>query len=99
MGAGIIISQQTPEMVNRYTWCRPLPDGGIEWFEPLDSGWVLTHSQPAPALLDHSHPTLGDINFTGTVSAGGNQGLTGTRTVAGHKLTFTKGILTGFEPA
>jgi len=46
---------------------------------------------------NHSHATHGDINFTGTVSADGNQGLTGQRTVGGYKLTFKKGLLVGFE--
>ena len=45
----------------------------------------------------HSHPTHGDINFTGTVSADGDEGLTGQRTVGGYKLTFKKGLLVGFE--
>ena len=47
---------------------------------------------------EHSHPTHGDINFTGTVSAAGVQGLTGQRTVGGWKIIFSKGLLVGFEP-
>ncbi len=40
-----------------------------------------------------------DPDFTGTVSVDGNAGLTGTRTIGGYKMTFTKGLLTGFEAA
>jgi hypothetical protein len=46
---------------------------------------------------EHSHPTHGDINFTGSVSAGGDAGITGSKTLGGFKITFKKGILTGFE--
>ena len=46
----------------------------------------------------HTHPTLGDINFTGSVSVGGEAGITGSKTVGGFKITFKKGLLTGFEP-
>jgi len=46
---------------------------------------------------DHTHPTHGDINFTGTISAGGEAGLTGSRTIDGHTLTFKNGILVGYE--
>ena len=47
---------------------------------------------PNPASSD-----CGNINFTGTVSADGDQGLTGERTVGGYKITFKKGLLVGFE--
>ena len=68
------------------------------WYDQED-GWVIEGEEPVDyALLNHSHPTHGDINFTGTVSADGDEGLTGTRTLAGYKFTFKKGLLTGFEP-
>ena len=98
MGSGIIISEAQPELTNRYTWCRPLPDGGKEWYEPADGGWVLVRTDAAPALLAHSHPTHGNINFTGTVSADGSVGLTGQKTLGGYVFTFKKGLLTGFVP-
>lgn len=39
----------------------------------------------------------GRVNFTGTISAGGDEGLTGQRTIAGYTLTFKKGLLVGFQ--
>jgi len=45
----------------------------------------------------HAHATHGDINFTGTISADGQVGLTGTRTIDGHALTFKNGILVGYQ--
>jgi len=39
----------------------------------------------------------GDINFTGTISVDGEAGLTGTRTIDGHTLTFKNGILVGYS--
>ena len=45
----------------------------------------------------HTHSELGNINFTGSISAEGSAGLTGTRTIDGHTLTFKNGILTGYQ--
>lgn len=97
MGSGIIISETQPELTNRYTWCKPLPDGSKEWYEPSDGGWIKVKTDSAPALLNHSHATHGDINFTGTVSADGDEGLTGQKTIAGYTFTFKKGLLVGFQ--
>lgn len=73
-------------------WLWFEPESG-KWHDFKDGEWV---EAPVP---DHSHPTHGDINFTGTVSADGDAGLTGQRTVGGYKLTFKKGLLVGFEAA
>lgn len=94
---GIIISDTAPTGKNKYTWLRILPDGTREWYEPDDDSWQLVKTEPACAELDHSHPEHGDINFTGTVSADGDAGLTGQRTLAGYTLTFKKGLLVGFQ--
>ena len=44
------------------------------------------------AVADHLHPTLGDVNFTGTVSAGGYAGVNQRVTIGTKKLTFKQGI-------
>uniref|UniRef100_A0A6H1ZJ93 Uncharacterized protein n=1 Tax=viral metagenome TaxID=1070528 RepID=A0A6H1ZJ93_9ZZZZ len=104
----IIVSDTTPELPNKWEnfvlWLKP--DDG--WYKWAGSSWEITNNpitatELASALAgksdtDHSHPTHGDINFTGTVSADGDAGLTGERTIGGYKITFKKGLLTGFEP-
>ena len=66
------------------------PEGVVE-----DSECVSRMASKADA--EHTHEEHGDINFTGTVSADGEEGLTGQRTVQGYTLTFKKGLLVGFE--
>lgn len=84
-------------------WLKPmlilqiLPDGTRKWLERSDGGWILVKEEDAPATADHSHATHGDINFTGTVSVGGEAGLSGSKVLDGKRLTFTNGILTGYE--
>ena len=101
MASGIVISSDIPVdiPVSWHTWLRYLPDGSKEYYEDSGIGWTKVWTEAAPALLNHSHPTHGDINFTGTVSADGDTGLTGQRTVGGYKFTFKKGLLVGFEQA
>ena len=95
---GIVISDSEPTTaIGKFTWLQILPDGTRKWFERADDGWQLVRTEDAPATVQHSHPTLSDTNFIGTVSADGSQGLTGQRTVAGYILTFKKGLLVGFQ--
>jgi len=95
---------------DRTKWLRLDPDvGGIYRYNSETGNYDI----PLPIVMsaitglvealvdksdsDHSHPAHGDIDFTGTVSAGGDAGLTGERTVGGYKLTFKKGLLVGFQ--
>ncbi len=95
MGSGIIVSETEPEMVNRYTWCKPCADGSIEYYEPTDGSWTKVRTIPAPAQL--ADITAAIAAHIATENAHHVLGLTGQRTVGGYKFTFTKGILTGFE--
>jgi len=45
----------------------------------------------------HTHTTCGNINFTGTISSGGEAGITGSRVIGGHTLTFKNGLLVGYQ--
>lgn len=94
---GIVISEVEPTIQGKVTWLKILHDGSREWYEQVDGSWLLIKSECAPAPADHSHPTHGDINFTGSVSADGSGGLTGQRTIGGYTLTFKKGLLVGFQ--
>lgn len=72
---GIIISEETPGILDNpgYTWLKLFPDGKREWYEGSDSGWTLVHTEEAPNTFEHA--THGDINFTGSVSSGGEAGI------------------------
>uniref|UniRef100_A0A6M3L136 Uncharacterized protein n=1 Tax=viral metagenome TaxID=1070528 RepID=A0A6M3L136_9ZZZZ len=94
---GIQVSSTEPEVAGKVTWLKILPNGSREWYEKNDGGWTLVESEEAPATVNHSHTELGDINFTGTISVDGDEGLTGERTVGGYTLTFKKGLLVGFQ--
>lgn len=99
---GIIFSDAPPDHVTGYAWVKRSPDGSKEWhhFDKDTQSWVLDIAEAASAPLVHSHPELGDTNFTGKISVGGVAGLTGSRLIPGvGTLTFTKGLLTGFTPA
>jgi len=72
------------------------------WINPETGDWhkfnIATgqYDIVIPVAL-HDHPELNDINFTGTISVGGEAGLTGSKVLDGKRLTFTNGILTGYE--
>ena len=96
MGANLIIGESPADANSSpegWLWLKPITDG-MEVYRLESGGWVLITTVSA---LGHSHSTHGDINFTGTVSADGDEGLTGERTVGGYRITFKKGLLIGFE--
>lgn len=54
-----------------WMWFKPVA-GGLE-IRVLDQGsWVL---KATISLTNHAHPTHGDIDFTGSVSSGGEAGI------------------------
>jgi len=88
----IVVSDDTPTLPigweNYALWLEP--DTG-QWHK-YNGGWQAISS---PLMSIPSQ--IGDVNFTGTISVDGEEGLTGERTIDGHVLTFTKGILTGYQ--
>lgn len=83
-------SSQCP---NGWLWLKPI-EGGLEAYSFTNGAWVL---EQTIGLSSHSHPTHGDINFTGTISADGEVGITGSKVLDGKRLTFKNGILVGYE--
>lgn len=80
--------EDNPELVSPgWAWLRPTEEG-LE-IHTFDSGqWTL---QAKLSRQGHTHDEIEFIK---------NNGLTGSQTISGFgTLTFTKGILTGFEPA
>jgi len=71
-----------------WMWLKPVA-GGLEIHSLVDGSWVL---QATMSFSDHSHAELGDINFTGTISAGGYTGHNERVTIGTKKLTFKEGL-------
>ena len=94
---GIVISDSEPTVTGKVTWLKILPDGSREWREMVDGSWSLVKSESAPASADHSHPTHGDIDFTGDIKVGGVEGLTGEYEGTFKKIKVVNGIVTEFE--
>uniref|UniRef100_A0A6H1ZFC4 Uncharacterized protein n=1 Tax=viral metagenome TaxID=1070528 RepID=A0A6H1ZFC4_9ZZZZ len=89
----VVISDDIPIMPDNwepyFTWLQPTTG---KWHSWNGSGWDVIS---APLIAVPSK--LGNTDFIGTVSADGDQGLTGQRTIQGYTLTFKKGLLTGFQ--
>lgn len=76
-----------------WLWLKPVEDA-LEIYKYEGGEWVL---QATVSYAAHTHPTHGDINFTGVVQADGSAGITGSKTLGGFRITFKKGLLTGFD--
>lgn len=73
-------------------------DVGFLWFKPSTRQFYqVTSTDPLTWGVVELSGNFGNVNFTGTVSADGNQGLTGAKTIAGYTFTFKKGLLVGFQ--
>lgn len=97
---GIIISDAPPVNVTGYAWVKPLPDGTREWyiFDKDTQKWVLSDREPAPVLAATLAQAITDHTALPNVHHPANVGVSGSKTVGGYRLTFTNGLLTGFEP-
>lgn len=93
---GIFISETEPNVIGNTTWLRILPDSGREWYEKVEGVWTLVRTEPAPAIAGHTHDNLDHLADIVALLA---SGVSGTKTLGGHTLTFDHGVLTGFEVA
>ncbi len=79
--------------MDRTKWLRGDPETG-GWFTYNPS----TGAYDTPLGVNaHLHPTLGDINFTGSISATGDAGITGEYEGTFKKIIIKNGIITEFE--
>lgn len=92
--AGIFVSGGAPSGLRKsdatgsnWLWFDSTND---KWYKQVGGEWV---EAPHP----HSHPTHGNINFTGTVSADGLQGVTGDFEGTFKKIKIQDGIIVEFE--
>jgi len=71
-------------------WAWVKPSTGQLYVMNEDGEWVETD-------ITFAQIVVGNLQVTGDLYAGSNKGLTGSKVFVGKRLTFTKGILTGFE--
>ena len=65
------------------------------WHDREGGQWIKMTADPFQHTV--SSAESGDINFVGTISVGGEVGLSGSKVLDGKKLTFSNGILIGYE--
>ncbi len=72
-------------------------DLGFLWFKPNPGQFYqVASTDPLTWRAANLSGDLGNINFTGSIEVDGEDGITGSKTLGGHQITFRKGILTGF---
>ncbi len=93
----VITVQYTPEGDFMESGASGLPIGGL-WFKPSASKFYqLTELNPMNWVEVPIQGNMGNVNFVGAVTVDGDSAITGTRTIGGYRITFKKGLLTGFQ--
>ena len=102
----IIVAESEPEIIEAVLDPNSPPvqsgvygvDIGFLWFKPSESKFYeVIDTSPfswRPVALSGD---FSNVNFIGDIAVSGDLGITGSKTVGGFKITFKKGILTGFE--
>ncbi len=90
----VVVSEATPSgsissdpSMNDWLWLKP-STGAFHNYDGATGQWVE---------VTHLHPSLGDIEFTGTITAGGELGLTGEYEGTFKKIKVVDGIVTELE--
>ncbi len=91
----LIVSEATPSgsissdpSMDDWVWLKP-STGAWHNYDAATSQWVE---------VAHLHPTLGDIEFTGTITADGEEGITGNFTNP-TRISVKNGIVTRIDEA
>lgn len=77
----------------------PNSGGGTEWWQLTDS-WKLLRTDPPSTEMASNADVIGAIATHSAIPSAHhpvNVGISGSKVVGGYKLTFTNGLLTGFE--
>lgn len=92
---GIVISDSTPTDAGRFLWLKHV-GGKRQWHEKTDGGWILVHEDEIFQSSDITDAIAAHAAIS-TAHHAIPSGITGSKTIGGYKLTFTAGLLTGFE--
>ena len=83
-------------MTEQYICQEPMPGDQLV-YEWQGGRWELVGLIPA-TVPAHLHPTLSDVNFTGSIAVAGSAGISGRFTIGSYKLSFKNGVVVGCEP-